>query len=674
MPLSIGQILNNRYRIDGVLGQGGMGAVYRAWDMNLNIQVAVKENLDASPEAQRQFGREASILACLSHPNLPRVTDYFFIPGQGQYLVMDLVEGEDLEELLGQHGSLPESQVLGWIAQVCDALAYLHSQPSPIIHRDIKPANIKIRPDGRTMLVDFGIAKVYNPQFSTTTGARAVTPGFSPPEQYAQGRTDTRSDVYALGATLYTALTGQPLPDAIDRLVRGVPLVSPRQINPQISPTVDQAVLKATDVDIRRRFQSVDEFRAALAQRAGGVRAQPRISPVAPVHPKPALPPFRLLSPGLLVSIGLVVVTLIATMLAISGVLGGARPTATPVVVRLSPVGASPTPIVIRPTQTLIATPRPAHISTPSSVPVPPTDAALPTPAPTPTDTPVPAPEKATLPVSTASLQPLAGNGLVRITKDGADEYTPSFSPDQRTLLIMSNQPDTWQIFALSSDGSDWRRLTDDGSDDYHPRFSPDGKRVIFSSNVSGDREIYTMAPDGTDWRQLTYTTGNDTYPSYPLDGQRIVFMSDRSGTWGVYIMNADGSEQRAVIDTDADETFPYISPDRQSVAFQSNTSGNHEIYLISVDGNGLRQLTNDSARDANPVFSPDSRHIVFETNRDGPHEIYVMDSDGNNQLNLTNFPAADDQVPSVTPDGKWVVFQSTRNGSWDIFRVPLPR
>ena len=190
MESYVGETLENRYRIVSLLGQGGMGAVFRAWDTNLSLPVAVKVNFETSPEAQRQFEREAAILARLSHPNLPRVTDYFFIPGQGQFLLMDFVEGEDLQAMLDRLGALPEQQVLTWVTHVCDALSYLHSQPSPIIHRDIKPANIRIRPDGRAMLVDFGIAKVYDPSMATTIGAKAVTPGYSPPEQYGRGQTD----------------------------------------------------------------------------------------------------------------------------------------------------------------------------------------------------------------------------------------------------------------------------------------------------------------------------------------------------------------------------------------------------------------------------------------------------------------------------------------------------
>jgi len=259
MPIQNGELIHHdRYRIDSLLGQGGMGAVYRAWDLTLNLSVAIKENLESTPEAANQFTHEASILAHLSHPNLPRVTDFFTILGHGQYLVMDFVEGEDLQSMLNRLGRLPEPRVLNWISQVCEALAYLHSQPSPIIHRDIKPANIRIRPDGRAMLVDFGIAKVYDPHKSTTVGAKAVTPGFSPPEQYGAGLTDTRSDIYALGATLYTLLTGQVPPESVTRLTIGTPLLPPHELNQEISPQIEQAILRSTDLSTEQRYQSIE--------------------------------------------------------------------------------------------------------------------------------------------------------------------------------------------------------------------------------------------------------------------------------------------------------------------------------------------------------------------------------------------------------------------------------
>jgi serine/threonine protein kinase len=151
MPLAAGTTLNSRYRLVRLLGQGGFGVVYRAWDINLNKPCAVKENLDASEAAQTQFMQEASLLGTLRHPNLPVVIDHFFVPGQGQYLVMDFVEGEDLRSRLKAcAGPLPTRQAVDWIGQVWYALAYMHARTPPVIQRDIKPANIRVTPGAAT--------------------------------------------------------------------------------------------------------------------------------------------------------------------------------------------------------------------------------------------------------------------------------------------------------------------------------------------------------------------------------------------------------------------------------------------------------------------------------------------------------------------------------------------
>ena len=172
MPLTAGQVLNNRYRIVRLLGQGGFGAVYRAWDLSFSLAVAVKENLRSRRKRSASSCARRRLLRTLRHPNLPASPIIFSIPGQGQYLVMDYVEGDRPAGDAGRNPGkpLPEAQVLGWIAEICDALTYLHSQNPPVIHRDIKPANIKITPQGKAMLVDFGIAKVFDPQFTTTHG------------------------------------------------------------------------------------------------------------------------------------------------------------------------------------------------------------------------------------------------------------------------------------------------------------------------------------------------------------------------------------------------------------------------------------------------------------------------------------------------------------------------
>jgi serine/threonine protein kinase len=334
MPLQTGQVLNNRYRIVKLLGQGGFGAVYRAWDSNLNRPCAVKENMDVSPEAQRQFTREATVLANLSHPNLPRVTDHFILPGQGQYLVMDFVEGDDLASILRERGPIPVQQAIVWISQVADALTYLHTRSPVVVHRDIKPANIRITPDGRAMLVDFGLVKVYNPQLRTTLGARAVTPGYAPPEQYGQGSTDARSDIYALGATMYNILTGQEPLESVQRMSGGQ-LKPINQINPNVSSAITQAIDQAMRLEPTQRFQNVSELKSALnsAKEPFVVKPVPqtyavpavRAPTMEPSIQRPISRPRQKRGVGLYVGIGALVLVCIIGSITIMGLIVAAQ-------------------------------------------------------------------------------------------------------------------------------------------------------------------------------------------------------------------------------------------------------------------------------------------------------------------------------------------------------------
>jgi len=265
---------NRRYRIRQSLGRGGMGAVYLAEDLNLaGRHVAIKENLNRDDGAQRQFRREAVLLAHLRHPNLPQVIDFFQGQDGRQYLVMEYVPGENLQEALRKHGPLSAEEALACIDQIMQAVAYMHNQRDPesgrrraIIHRDIKPANIKRTPDGRYVLVDFGIAKQSSAtQHATALSARALTPGYAPPEQYGGG-TDERSDIYALGATLYALLSGKTPPSSID-LASGAALPSLRNANSRISTDLAKAVEHAMKLNTGDRYASVDEMYTAVTGR-----------------------------------------------------------------------------------------------------------------------------------------------------------------------------------------------------------------------------------------------------------------------------------------------------------------------------------------------------------------------------------------------------------------------
>ncbi len=272
-PLAPNTLIGNRYRIEQLLGQGGMGAVYKAWDLRLTGHtVAVKENFETTHAAQTQFQTEAVLLANLQHPMLPRVTDRFIEPSGRQYLVMDFVAGDDLEQIVTQRGKLDQAQAIVWLTQILNALEYLHTQPQPIIHRDIKPANIKIRPDGRAVLVDFGIAKVQVAGQKTVAGAQAYSPGYSPLEQYGHGSTDARSDIYSLGATCYFLLTGRTPPEARDLATGAETLTPTSQLGAPTTSSVENAIRQAMAMQPAQRFQTVAAFRDALNPQVGTQR------------------------------------------------------------------------------------------------------------------------------------------------------------------------------------------------------------------------------------------------------------------------------------------------------------------------------------------------------------------------------------------------------------------
>lgn len=272
MTLNKGDVLQARYRVVSLLGKGGMGAVYRAWDIRLNVPVALKEmtaqpNLEPHTLAQlrQQFEQEAMILARLNHPHLVRVSDFFEESGNA-YLVMDFVEGESLYNRLKREGAQPEKLVLTWATQLLDALAYCHSQG--IIHRDVKPQNVIIRPDGRVVLVDFGLVKLWDPRDpNTKTAMRGMgTPEYAPPEQYdAQtGHTDPRSDLYSLGALLYHALAGQAPPTATLRIANPEQFVSVSALASGISKRTEATIMKALQLARSQRWDNAGQMAAAM--------------------------------------------------------------------------------------------------------------------------------------------------------------------------------------------------------------------------------------------------------------------------------------------------------------------------------------------------------------------------------------------------------------------------
>lgn len=310
ITLQQGHLLKERYVIRRIIGSGGMGSIYLAEDNRLPGRLcAIKQvkHESALPEPLRQqsreqFYREASVLARLDHPNLPKVSD-FFSEGELDYLVMDYVPGEDLKTLMDrarrEGDFLPVSDVLAWADQLLDALSYLHRQETPVIHRDIKPSNLKLTPSGLLKLVDFGLVKQMVPDEMTVTVIQGRgTAFYTPLEQYGgdHGHTDPRSDIYSFGATMYHLLTNHPPAEAKQRFLSPSSLVRPRELNPAITRKVEDALLWAMALHPDDRPADIDTLRAHLL---GGPEFSFRAASAesrSPNRPLLASPPDRILA------------------------------------------------------------------------------------------------------------------------------------------------------------------------------------------------------------------------------------------------------------------------------------------------------------------------------------------------------------------------------------------
>jgi tetratricopeptide (TPR) repeat protein len=283
-------LLISRYQLVSRIGQGGMGAVYKASDTRLdNRLVAIKEMSKAGlpatllEEAEAAFEREARLLGKLLHPNLPRIHDHF-TENDRSYLVMDFIDGETLEEYLDNKGHvpLPTEQVVNWAEQLCDVLSYLHNHQPPIIFRDLKPANVMISESGHIFLIDFGIARIFKPGQSHDTVALG-SPGYAAPEQYGKAQSTPRSDLYSLGALTHCLLTGD---DPSERPFFFRPA---SQLNPAVPSGLSALLQRMLEMDAERRPASAQEVLQSLRsgdstyQRQQGMGSQqtmsvPRIS------------------------------------------------------------------------------------------------------------------------------------------------------------------------------------------------------------------------------------------------------------------------------------------------------------------------------------------------------------------------------------------------------------
>ena len=688
MTLELRSLLHNRYRIEQIIAQGGMGAIYRATDESLGVNVAVKENLFTTEESTRQFRREATILAGLRHSNLPRVTDHFVIPNQGQYLVMDFIEGEDLRQTITRDGKLPETDVVFIGSVICDALSYLHSRPSPIIHRDIKPGNIKVTPTKQIYLVDFGLAKESQAGQATTIGAQALTPGYAPPEQYGQG-TNSISDIYSLAATLYAALTGQIPEDGLARAMGSATLTPIRKHNPAVSERVATVIEKAMSVDISQRYQSAENFKQALlsSNTAALQRtqlSQKQASTTGQFDQTVSLPEKKVTSPVLQSTVSQSVSSPVAKpALPVIPLVIGAF-----VLLVLVAVGAllvfGGSFLLVSSQKTTTPAPPPTHIAV-----IPPTSTATTAPVKTAAPTNTAAPATSTIPVAV-------------VTQAPTTTFTPSATPlggGAGQIAFASTRSGIPQIWTMDITGQGLKQVTNVQDGACQPSWSPDGKKLVYVSPCKGKQDSYKNAglfiinADGTGLTILPSHPAGDYDPAWSPDGDRIAFTSLRQDIPHIFVYNLKDHSTIRLSSQSTYDSHAAWSPDGSKIAFATTRQGQPQIWVISstdttgktaaeftklTDGNtyspdwsrpdGGRIIYSEGsgpwlasreyppsitdqvkiAEQIFPVFSlrysPDGMWIIFEGVKTGNHEIFIMTQNGSQLTQLTNDPAFDFQ------------------------------
>jgi serine/threonine-protein kinase len=259
-------MLHGRYTITSLLEDTSDYRIYQAHDSRLERLVTLRETFFRSESFIKQFEFSAQLLSEMQHPVLPKIIDFFIQPSR-QYLVMDYASSENLATFLERQPGhqLNERITLRIITPLLDVLEYLHSYNPPVIHRDIQPSNIVLHKNG-IYLINFGIAKVYKANEKTAVGAVSATPGFSPIEQYGVGKTDERSDMYALGATMYKMITGVKPPPSPKRIQKDT-LKPLGAINPTVSTQTEEAVMRLLAMQPKERYQDVASLRRALRQK-----------------------------------------------------------------------------------------------------------------------------------------------------------------------------------------------------------------------------------------------------------------------------------------------------------------------------------------------------------------------------------------------------------------------
>ena len=704
IPNLTGQTLGH-YELRELLGMGGMGAVYCAYQAGLKRSVAIKV-LPSALASQRgyfeRFNREAETAASLEHRHIVPIYDHGIQEGTS-YVVMRLLTGGTLAERLTQQShNLERLPSLGEIAellnQVASALDYAHSQG--VIHRDIKPSNVMFDRQGSSYVVDFGIAKLLETTSNvlTASGTLMGTPLYMSPEQWRAEPVTPATDQYALGIMTYELISGHPpfqAPTPYSLMHKHLyetpapPQVARPDVPRSVREVLERAVAKHSD----DRFPTVTAFAQSFEEAIQGETGETTHFLTTPLRPKPPSPtpesglreittasdqpvtpaktPIFRTSRVWMGAVGLFVLLVVVIALVqllkpdtaptapaetpLAQVDTSVPPTLTSIA---SVTGTSPSDLLaVVPAPTSTDTVSPAVMATlPSSA----TFSATPSAAPTATNTPEPTTTVTPWPSATLTLtKSPTPSSTATFTAEPISTDTPTltFTPTSTpaTIPTATNTPSLTSTFTLVPAPTP---------------FGGGGEQIAFVSNRDGNRDIYVVNIDGSNRRNLTNHGAPDSDPAWSPDGSQIAFRSDRDGNAEIYVMDTNGNNLRRLTDSIAADFSPVWSPDGSQIAFTSNRSGSFDIYVMNaVDGSDPHPLTDTEAsyNDHHPAWSPDGSQIVFVSDRDGNTEIYRMNADGSSLRRLTNHSAWDGN-PAWSPDGSEIVFVSDRDGNTEIY------
>lgn len=661
------------YKLIREIGRGGMGAVYLAVraDNQFNQRAAiklVKRGMDTD-FILRRFRNERQILAALNHPNIARLLDGGTTDDGLPYFVMEYIEGLPIHRYCDTH-RLAIAERLKLFQQVCSAVAYAHEQQ--VIHRDIKPGNILVAEDGTTKLpklLDFGIAKILNPELAavtidpTLTAMRLMTPDYASPEQANGENVTVATDQYSLGVLLYELLTGhrphqlrQYAPHEIARIIseeeperpsdvvtrtreliasdgqRTITLTpetisharnsSPAELRRALSGSLDNIIMQALSKDARHRYDSVEKLsedihRYLLGQPVTARAYLPKSGPsdtggnsavtVAMGFPKSRIAKWFVVA-GVVTVLFAAVAIFYYFRYRTNFVFIGSR---------------------------ALQSERAAPVRSP-----------------------------------------------LRLTNSLGDDNSPAVSPDGTKILFVSDRTGLAELYVMNLDGTGFKNLTDNTARETNPAWSPDGRRIVFGVETVPLRESDVWVMDVNSGKQvkLTKTPGYHTGPIFSPDGSRIAFASNRGSgfvyNFDIWVMNADGSNAQRLTDYPEYDADPTWSPDGKRIAFtRAMPERKFDILVINADGTNPVNLTNSNESDeGGAAWSPDGQRIAFSTNRGSQSSnasIWIMNSDASNPHMVTT-AVGHNTTPVWTPDGQSLVFQSTRDFNPEIYIVDV--